>query len=332
LDDPYESLTDHEDDARWAYGTGFTDPLAGVGTAVPSGVDRGDLTAYCLMLGDDALILSHRLQQWVTRAPEIEDELAIANIALDLLGQARLLLSRAGFVEGAGRDEDALAYLRPVDQFRNVRFVACLPTDFAHLVARLLVFSSWRLAVLDRLASSADPVLAAIAVKGVKELTYHRDYAAQWVVRLGGGTPVSHARMQDAWAAVGVAAVGAGELFAGELSAGELFQSHEIELRLAAAGVGVDPADVRDEVTAVWTQVMDAAGLTPFPKAGSPKACSPKAGSLDTGRSEAGSVDAAFSEAAGGGSSGRNGMHTFDMTEILDELQSVARQTPGGTW
>jgi len=111
FDDAYEALTDHDDDARWAYGTGFSDPMAGVPTEVPSDVDRDDLVAYCLMLADDALILSHRLQQWVTRAPELEDELAIANIGLDLLGQARLLLTRAGEVEGAGRGEDALALL-----------------------------------------------------------------------------------------------------------------------------------------------------------------------------------------------------------------------------
>src|SRR3954467_9938018 len=120
FDDAYEALTDHDDDSRWAYGTGFADPLAGVSTAVPSDVDRADLAAYCLMLGDDALVMSHRLQQWVTRSPELEDELAIANIALDLLGQARLLLARAAEVEAAGRDEDALAYLRDEGDFRNV--------------------------------------------------------------------------------------------------------------------------------------------------------------------------------------------------------------------
>src|SRR3982750_1712110 len=105
FDAAYEALTAHDGASRWAYGTGFADPLAGVSTAVPSDVDRADLAAYCLMLGDDALVMSHRLQQWVTRAPELEDELAIANIALDLLGQARLLLTRAGEVEQAGRDE-----------------------------------------------------------------------------------------------------------------------------------------------------------------------------------------------------------------------------------
>ena len=112
FDDAYSSLTDHDDDARWAYGTGFADPLAGVPAAVPSDVDRAALAASCLALGDDALVMSHRLQQWVTRAPELEDEMALANIGLDLLGQARLLLTRAGEAEGAGRDEDALAYHR----------------------------------------------------------------------------------------------------------------------------------------------------------------------------------------------------------------------------
>jgi len=141
FDAAYEALTDHHDDSRWAYGTGFADPLAGVPTAVPSGVDAADLAAYCLMLGDDALVISHRLQQWVTRAPELEDEMALANIALDLLGQARLLLTRAGEAEGRGRDEDALAYLRDPADFRNVRLVERADADFAHVVARLLVFA-----------------------------------------------------------------------------------------------------------------------------------------------------------------------------------------------
>src|SRR6478736_9536204 len=99
-----------EGEARWAYGTGFADPLLGVDTTVPAGLDGADLAAYCLMLGDDALILAQRLIEWCTRAPELEEEVALANLGLDLLGQARLLLSRAGQAERAGRDEDALAY------------------------------------------------------------------------------------------------------------------------------------------------------------------------------------------------------------------------------
>ena len=249
FDAAYQALTDHDDDARWAYGTGFADPLAGISTAIPDGVDRADLTAYCLMLGDDALIMSHRLQEWVTRAPELEDELALANIGLDLLGQARLLLSRAGEVEGAGRDEDALAYLRDADDFRNVRLAERTDDDFAHAVARLLVFATWRLALLDRLAASRDPVLAAIGAKGVKEVTYHREYAAGWVVRLGDGTALSHERMQAAIDAV-------------VPLLGELFAPHAVEQRLTAAGVAVDPSTLRAECDSVLAQVAKAATLT----------------------------------------------------------------------
>jgi ring-1,2-phenylacetyl-CoA epoxidase subunit PaaC len=286
-DDAYRALTDHDDDARWAYGTGFTDPLAGVPTEPPAGVDVADLAAYCLMLGDDALILSHRLQQWVTRAPELEDELAIANIALDLLGQARLLLTRAGEVEGAGRDEDALAYQRGAGEFRNVLLAERADADFAQMVARLLIFATWRLALLDRLAGSADPVLAAIGGKGVKEVTYHREYAAQWVVRLGDGTDVSRRRMQDAVDAVW------------PLTA-ELFVPHEIELRLA--GVAVDPSGLRPEFDAVLGQALAAATLS------------------------------RPTEASGPTGSGRDGVHTSGLAEILVEMQEVPRSLPGGVW
>ena len=291
FDAAYQALTDHDDDARWAYGTGFADPLAGVSTAMPSDVDRADLVAYCLMLGDDALVMSHRLQQWVTNAPELEDELAIANVGLDLLGQARLLLTRAGEVEGEGRDEDALAYLREPGDFRNVPLAERADADFAHLVARLLVFATWRLALLDRLSASRDPVLAAVGAKGVKEVTYHREYAAQWVVRLGDGTDVSHERMQVAvdslWPMVG-----------------ELFRPHEIESRLAGAGIGVDPAGLRAEFDAVLAQVLDAATLRP-----------PVSSALPDGLP-----------------AGRDGVHTEALAAIVSEMQAVARALPGGVW
>jgi len=202
--DAYLSLSDvTEDDHRWAFGTGFADPLAGLGEAVPPDVDPAALADRCLALGDDALIYSHRLQQWVTRGPELEEETALANIALDLLGQARLLLARAAQAEGSvpgkgGRDEDRLAFFREEREFRNVRLVERADADFAELTARLLVFSAWRLAVFEGLTADPDPVLAAIAAKAVKELTYHRDYAAAWVIRLGDGTDYSHAKMQAA--------------------------------------------------------------------------------------------------------------------------------------
>jgi ring-1,2-phenylacetyl-CoA epoxidase subunit PaaC len=195
-DNPYDLLgDDHDDGHRWAFGTGFTDPLAGIDTSVPAGLDAAALARYCLALGDDALIYSHRLQQWVTRMPELEEETALANIALDLLGQARMLLARAGGI--LGRTEDELAFFRSEAEFRNVRLAERSDRDFAELVGRLLVFSTWRLALFEALALAPDPVLAAIAAKGVNELAYHRDYAAQWVVRLGDGTALSHSRMQQ---------------------------------------------------------------------------------------------------------------------------------------
>ena len=244
FDNAYEALVDVHDDSRWAFGTGFEDPLPGVDTTVPSGMDGADLSAYCLMLGDDALVFSHRLQEWVTYAPELEDEVAIANIGLDLLGQARLLLARAGKADGGDASEDSFAFFRPEQQFRNVRLAELPRGDFGQLIAVLLVFSTWRLALLQRLRESADPVLAAIAAKGVKEVTYHRDYAAQWAVRLGDGTEYSHERMQagldEVWPYVG-----------------ELFAPHEVEVR-----VGVDPSTVRAEFDDVLAQVCAAGNLT----------------------------------------------------------------------
>ena len=197
-DNPYDLLAeDHDEGHRWAFGTGFTDPLEGIDTSVPDGLDPGALVRFCLALGDDALIYSHRLQQWVAALPELEEETAVANIALDLLGQARLLLARAGGI--VGQTEDQLAFFRAEKEFRNVRLAEHADRDFAELVVRLLMFSTWRLALFESLSSSApDPVLAAIAAKGVNELAYHRDYAASWVVRLGDGTPLSHAKTQAA--------------------------------------------------------------------------------------------------------------------------------------
>src|ERR1700735_5080837 len=125
--DAYQSLAEESEDHRWAFGTGFTDPLEGIDASVPDGVDAAALATYCLMLGDDALIYSHRLQQWMTPLPELEEETALANIALDLLGQARMLLARAGRAEaarrpdGSGRDEDELGVFRGGHEFRDVR-------------------------------------------------------------------------------------------------------------------------------------------------------------------------------------------------------------------
>ena len=242
-DNAYLGLAEaHEgDEAHWAFGTGFEDPLHGTDTALPPGVDGPALALRCLALGDDALVLAQRLAQWCTRAPELEEELALANIGLDLLGQTRLLYTRAGQADGSGRSEDDFAYLRDADDFRNVRLAELPNGDFAHCVARLLVLSTWRLAVFEGLTTAADPVLAAVAAKGIKELAYHRLYAAEWTVRLGDGTEESHRRMQQGLDAV---APYLDELYAAE--------------------------DVRAQVEAVLRQVADSAGLVLPATAGLP--------------------------------------------------------------
>jgi len=158
--------------------------------------ERTALTDYVLGLGDDALILAQRLSEWITRAPQIEEDIALGNIALDLLGQARTLLSYAGDLEGAGRDEDDLAYLRDEREFRNLQLVEIANGDFAVTMARQLIFSEYQYELYRTLTTSADATLAALAAKAVKEVDYHRDHAAQWVLRLGDGTAESHARMQ----------------------------------------------------------------------------------------------------------------------------------------
>jgi ring-1,2-phenylacetyl-CoA epoxidase subunit PaaC len=244
--DAYQGLADNSKDHRWAFGTGFTDPLEGVDTTVPGGIDAGALAAYCLMLADDALVYSHRLQQWMTRMPELEEETALANIALDLLGQARMLLARAGRAEGRGRGEDQLAFFRAEGEFRNVRLVEAPDADFAELAGRLLVFAAWRLALFTELASSADPVLAAIAAKGAKELAYHRGYAAQWVISLGDGTELSHGKMQAALAAMWPLV-------------DELFRPDPVADALP--GVAVPPQQLRAGVDAVLDAVLAEATL-----------------------------------------------------------------------
>ena len=292
----YQSLseTTAHDDPRWAFGTGIVEQAgAEITSPVPDGVDPADLAAYCLMLGDDALLYSHRLSEWVSNAPELEEEVELANTALDLLGQARVLLGRAGHVEGRDRDEDALAYRRSEAEFRNVGLAELSDDlDFARCIVRLLLLSTWRLAVLHRLTGSADPVLAAVAAKGVKELTYHRDYAARWTLRLGDGTPGSHRRVQAAldalWPYVG-----------------ELFRTSDEERRLVEAGVAVDPAETWEEVDAVLDEVLRRATLA--------RPDRPFIGTI-------------------GGRSGRQGVHTEHLGHALAVMQSLARQHPGATW
>jgi ring-1,2-phenylacetyl-CoA epoxidase subunit PaaC len=157
---------------------------------------------HLLQLGDDALIAAQRLAEWHASSPEMEEDVALANIALDQLGAARLLLTYAGEVEGRGRDEDALAFRRDDREFRNCQLVELPNGDFAMTIAKLLFLSAYQLPLYTKLADGEtghdDERLAAIAAKARKESAYHFDHSSQWTVRLGDGTEESHRRMQDA--------------------------------------------------------------------------------------------------------------------------------------
>ncbi|WP_394553582.1 1,2-phenylacetyl-CoA epoxidase subunit PaaC [Agromyces sp. MMS24-JH15] len=170
-----------------------------------TGADRraasAEVAEYALQLGDDALILAQQLGGWIARAPELEEDVALANIALDLLGHARSLLRYAGSFDG--RSEDDLAFLRDEPEFRSAWLFEQPNGDFAHTIARQLVASTYLFELYGALAGSTDPALAAIAAKAVKEVEYHRDHAIQWTLRLAGGTSESRARMlravDDVW-------------------------------------------------------------------------------------------------------------------------------------
>ncbi len=204
---------------------------------------------YVLALADDALVLAHRCGEWITRAPQLEEDVALANIGLDLLGQARTLLTRAGELDGRGRTEDDLAYLRDAAAYSNVQLVELPNTDFAVSMARLLAFSTYQLGLYGALRSSTDEVLAGMAAKAVKEVTYHRDHATEWVLRLGDGTDDSHRRMQDAL-----------ELVWPLLP--ELFDGSFVDPRLLADGVAVDPSTLRADWERYLADVLTRATLT----------------------------------------------------------------------
>ncbi|CUR55833.1 Phenylacetic acid degradation protein [metagenome] len=301
----YDGLADHGapgDDSQWAFGTDFEDPLAGVDTTIADGVDASTLAAYSLMLGDDALIYSHRLSEWASNAPDLEDDIALSNVALDLLGQARLLLARAAAADpdvvpslpdgSPVPPEDALAFFRDDAEFLNLRYVEPENGDFAVTIARLLVFATYRLALMQRLAASRDPVLAAVASKAVKELTYHRDYAGRWFLTLARGTEESARRL-----VAGLALVW--PLY------DELFVAHPVETRAADEGIGVDPSGLRAEVDAVLNQV--------FSRSAVERPEVPAVGPVNRGR-------------------GRDGRHTESMGRLLAEMQVVARAHPMGQW
>ncbi|WP_223475362.1 1,2-phenylacetyl-CoA epoxidase subunit PaaC [Oricola indica] len=200
---------------------------------------KEDLFELLLRLADDHLILGHRVSEWCGHAPMLEEDLALPNIALDLIGQSRALYTYAGEIEGRGRDEDQLAYLRLEREYRNVLLVERPNGDFAHTIARQLFFSVYMQAWWREAVGSADETLAAIAAKAVKEADYHVRHAAEWTIRLGDGTQESSRRM--------AAAVDALWSYTGEL-----FETDSVTDALAGAGVAPDPAMLK----AGWERVI----------------------------------------------------------------------------
>jgi ring-1,2-phenylacetyl-CoA epoxidase subunit PaaC len=204
---------------------------------------------YTLRLGDDALILAQRLGEWCGHAPALETDLSLANVALDLIGQATLFLTYAGEIEGKGRDADKLAFHRDVIKFRNSLLVEQPNGDFGRTIARQFIFSTYQRALYQELARSTDRRLAEIAAKAVKETTYHADLAAEWVVRLGDGTEESHERVKDGfewcWRFVE-----------------ELFTAEPADAALISAGIAVDPAKLRPAFDATLAATFAEATLT----------------------------------------------------------------------
>ncbi len=250
--------------------------------------DQEALFVYVLRQADRALVLSHRLSEWVAHAPELEEDVALANIALDLLGQARVLYAYAAELEGDGRDEDDLAFTRSDREFRNVLLVEQPSGDFAHAMVRQLLHDAYAIELWSALRSSSDATIAGLAAKAAKETAYHLRHAATWVVRLGDGTDESHRRtvaaLDDLWRFVD-----------------ELFEADDVERSLAAAGVAVDPASLREgwdrRVDAVLSEATLARPEVEYPARG-----------------------------------GRDGEHGESLSYLLGEMRSVRVEHPGATW
>ena len=256
-------------------------------------VELSPSVQYLLRLGDTALILGQRLGEWCGHAPVLEEDIALANIALDLIGQARALLTRAGELEGQGHDEDQLAFLREERDYCNAT-IAELPNgpsrpgDFAFTVLRNAMMATWFRLMWERLRESSDSELAAIAGTALKEARYHQQHSADWVVRLGDGTDESAHRMRAAldtlWR-----------------YAAELFDSDAVDAAAAANGLGPRWDALREPWLAEMRELFAEAALE-MP------------------------ADTAFR------STGKSGVHTEHMGYILADLQQLQRAYPGGVW
>jgi len=263
---------------------------------VAAGAAVVPLFDYLLRLADSDLVLAQRLGEWVGKGPVIEEDIALTNVGLDLIGQARLWYGYAGEVEarfaGKGRSEDELAFLRDSPAYRNLQLVEQPNGSYADTMARQFYFDQWHLRVLDALAASRDARIAAIAAKAVKEVAYHAERSVDWLVRLGDGTDESHARMQaaldDLWPYTG-----------------EMFAVDTLEQSLIDAGVAADVAALQPS----WQAAVAAA-------------CAEATLRLPPGTWMQG----------GGHRGGKQGVHTEHLGRLLAEMQFLQRAYPGAVW
>jgi ring-1,2-phenylacetyl-CoA epoxidase subunit PaaC len=217
-------------------------------TVASISVSETPLVLYALRRADDALILGHRLSEWCGQAPALEEDMALANMGLDLLGQARELYSYAAKVEGQGNDEDKFAYLRDIRQYRNLLLLEQPNGDFAHTMVRQFFYTGFADVYWRAMMKSSDATLAAIAAKSEKESAYHLRHSSEWIVRLGDGTEESHRRAQtaidDLWAFTG-----------------EMFHIDESERALIDSGIAVDPVTQRPQWLKTVSDIVSEATL-----------------------------------------------------------------------
>lgn len=249
---------------------------------------------YLLHLADNALVLGHRNSEWCGHGPELEQDIALTNLSLDLLGQARLLYQHAANGIGNHATEDTLAFLRDASDFRNLILLELPRGDWGLTLLRQYLFSEFSHLQYEALQESADTQLAAIAAKAIPEVTYHRRWARDWVVRLGDGTEESHARMASALTTL-------------LPHLGELFSPADFERTVTEMGIGIDPSTLRSEWTLRVRQTLDEADL---------------AADL--------SILAIPSNATA--MEGKMGRHTEDLVALLAEMQTLQRTYPGNEW
>lgn len=252
------------------------------------------LVEMLMRTGDNALVLGHRVSEWCGHSPVLEEDIALANQALDLIGQCQLWLGYAGEVEGKGRSADDLAYLRDAAAFRNVLLVERPNGDFGHTIMRQFLFDAFHIELLRALRGSSDPRIAEIAAKAEKEVAYHIERSADLVIRLGDGTEESHARMQAALDAL-------------YPYTGEIFHDDETDAALAARGIAPLPSSLQGAWRATLAEVMEAATLA-----------------LPT--------EPVYQHGIAGAGGGKRGVHTEHLGYILAEMQFLQRAYPGARW